>query len=61
MSKKVRPISSSESSVSNRKLKRFRNITQMQEFAESNDLILVVFEKKVYDLTDFQYDHPGIT
>ncbi|EAR91438.2 fatty acid hydroxylase (macronuclear) [Tetrahymena thermophila SB210] len=65
MSNKIKPLeksTSNESSnglIQNRKLKRFLNPQKVEEFAEENDKMLVIFQNKVYDLSQFQHEHPG--
>lgn len=61
MSKKIAPVLNSDNSgVRNRnKDRRFTSIKHVYEEGEANEKLFIVYDKKVYDLTKFQYEHPG--
>lgn len=51
MSRKIKPVMNENSTVKNRKqLKRFATAVNVEQYAEENDILLVIFENKVYNI-----------
>lgn len=50
MSRKIKPVMNENSTVKNRKLKRFATALNVEQYAEENDILLVIFEGKVYNI-----------